>query len=140
MIGKFIDGKLVYQTMGESLIDSALEGADMLLEGFDRDGLRSCFGEQDMRNIGKLKYAYQGRALQRCLAHNEQGTWLRNYVEATFSQYFGQEGRGSIHACYLNKDQNPGRLRTELECFKSAMVMAKNYTKEHPEVIVEGAY
>jgi hypothetical protein len=133
MLVKYKGDKLVWMTEGENLIESAVEGADILIEHFDRDGLD--IGMYGIHEVGRLKYHDQGRAIQRHLADNESGKWLRDYIEATFSQYFGREGEGSICQIFKNKQENPGRLRTELECFRSAMVMANNYAKEHPEAI-----
>jgi hypothetical protein len=143
MIGKYQGDKLVWTNFGEHLLDQILEGADNLIEHFDRDGLKLDWGEQVIREeIGPLKYNDQGRALQRCLENNPEGKWLQDYIERTFAQYWGKDGngKGSIWHCYKNKAKNPGRLRTELECFKSAMGMAKNYAKENPGIFRENAY
>ena len=128
--------KMSNKEQGNILIEDIIKGADRLLSHFDRDGLDH--GLVDIRDVGKVKYLEQGKALQHCLSTiPEQGRWLKNYVEVAFSQYFGAKGQGSVYACFLNIDRGPRRLRTELECFKTAMVIAKNYIKENPQVFSE---
>jgi len=133
-IEKFKNGKLVRLTMGESLLESIIEGARILLEHHNLDGID--IHRTDFQYMCRLKYSDQGKAIQRYMRKDTpEGERLKHVVETYFRFLFGRQGDGELYQAFINQKKDPEKLPRLLRGFKRTTEALERYAQENKEQV-----